>query len=112
MVVRENRLLPLPLRVTVFYLARQRYMKQTMKTIPIRYAIQSQEKSICPSLWRTTLGGDTMMNWQVLRMILFGTTEWPGLDIGFWIAMAVVALIVIIMNVVFWKMRPQKIKIA
>lgn len=43
-------------------------------------------------------------------MTLFGTTEWPGLDIGFWMALAVVALIVIIMNVVFWKMRPQKIK--
>ena len=53
-----------------------------------------------------------MMNWQVLRMILFGTTEWPGLNIGFWTAMAVVVLIVIIMNVVFWKMRPQKIKSA
>ena len=53
-----------------------------------------------------------MMNWQVLRMILFGTTEWPGLNIGFWMAMAVVVLIVIIMNEKKKKMRPQKIKTA
>lgn len=53
-----------------------------------------------------------MMNWQALWMTLFGTTEWPGLDIGFWMALAVVALIVIIMNVAFWKMRPQIIKTA
>lgn len=49
--------LPHPLCVTVFYLAKQRYIKQTAKTIPIRYAIQSQEKSLRSPLWRTTLGG-------------------------------------------------------
>ena len=32
-------------------------MKQTVKTIPVRYAIQLQEKSLRLSLWRTTLGG-------------------------------------------------------
>lgn len=53
-----------------------------------------------------------MMNWQKLWMTLFGTIEWLGLNIGFWMAIAVVALIVIIMNVVFWKMRPKKIKTA
>ena len=53
-----------------------------------------------------------MMNWQELLMTLFGTIEWLGLNIGFWMAIAVVALIVIIMNVVFWKMRPKKIKTA
>ena len=42
-----------------------------------------------------------MMNWQALWMTLFGTIEWLGLNIGFWMALAVVALTVIIMNVVF-----------
>ena len=41
-------------------------------------------------------------------MHLFETTTLFGLDIGFWIAMAVVALIVILMNVVFWGMKSKK----
>ena len=45
------------------------------------------------------------MNWKELWMTLFGTTEWLGLNIGFWVAMAVVLLIVIVMNVVFWSMK-------
>lgn len=49
-----------------------------------------------------------MMNWKELWMTLFGTTEWLGLNIGFWVAMAVVILIVIVMNVVFWSMKPKK----
>ena len=49
-----------------------------------------------------------MMNWKELWMTLFGTTEWLGLNIGFWVAMAVVLLIVIVMNVVFWSMKPKK----
>ena len=48
-----------------------------------------------------------MMNWKELWMTLFGTTEWLGLNIGFWVAMAVVLLIVIVMNVVFWSMKPK-----
>ena len=48
-----------------------------------------------------------MMNWKELWMTLFGTTKWFGLNIGFWVAMAVVLLIVIIMNVVFWSMKPK-----
>lgn len=47
------------------------------------------------------------MNWKELWMTLFGTTEWLGLNIGFWVAMAVVLLIVIVMNVVFWTMKPK-----
>ena len=46
------------------------------------------------------------MNWVNLWMKLFGTTEFLGLNMGFWISMAVVALIVILMNVVFWNMKP------
>ena len=48
------------------------------------------------------------MNWKELWMTLFGTTKWLGLNIGFWVAMAVVLLIVIVMNVVFWSMKPKK----
>ena len=47
------------------------------------------------------------MNWKEIWMTLFGTTEWLGLNIGFWVAMAVVLLIVIVMNVVFWSMKPK-----
>lgn len=50
-----------------------------------------------------------MMHCQELWMTLFGTIEWLGLNIGFWSAMAVVEVIVIIMNIVFWKMKPKKI---
>ena len=34
--------------------------------------------------------------------------HWLGLDLGFWVSMAVVALIVVAMNAVFWGMKPQK----
>lgn len=40
-------------------------------------------------------------------MNLFETTEFLGIDMGFWVAMAVVLLIVILMNVVFWSMKPK-----
>ena len=48
------------------------------------------------------------MNWVNLWMKLFGTTEVLGLNMGFWISMTVVALIVILMNVVFWSMKPVR----
>jgi hypothetical protein len=38
---------------------------------------------------------------------LFGTSEWLGLNAGFWTAMAAVVLIVIAMNAVFWSMKPK-----
>ena len=47
------------------------------------------------------------MNWVNLWMKLFGTTEFLGLNLEFWISMAVVALIVILMNVVFWSMKTK-----
>ncbi len=46
------------------------------------------------------------VNWIALWMKIFGTTEFLGLNMGFWVSMAVVALIVIIMNVIFWSMKP------
>lgn len=47
------------------------------------------------------------MNWKELWMTLFGTTEWLGLNMGFWVALAAVLLIVILMNVLFWSMKPK-----
>ena len=45
------------------------------------------------------------MNWTQIWIDLFGTTEWLGLNMGFWVANAAVLVIVIIMNVVFWSMK-------
>lgn len=48
-----------------------------------------------------------MMNWTKIWMNLFGTTTLWGLNMGFWVALAAVALIVIVMNVVFWGVKPK-----
>ncbi len=48
------------------------------------------------------------MKWNEIWMKLFGTTQWLGLNMGFWVSLAVVALIVVVMNVVFWSMEPKK----
>lgn len=47
------------------------------------------------------------MTWAAIWMKLFGTTTLWGLDMGFWAAMAVVCLIVLVMNAVFWSMKPE-----
>ena len=47
------------------------------------------------------------MNWTQIWMDLFGTTALWGLDMGFWVANAVVLLIVIVMNAVFWGMKSK-----
>ena len=47
------------------------------------------------------------MNWKELWMTLWGTTEWLGLNMGFWMAFAAVLLIVILMNILFWSMKPK-----
>lgn len=47
------------------------------------------------------------VNWIALWIKLFGTTQLLGLNMGFWVSMAVVAIIVILMNVVFWSMKPK-----
>ena len=46
------------------------------------------------------------INWAQIWIDLFGTTEWLGLNMGFWVANGVVLVIVIIMNVIFWSMKP------
>ena len=49
-----------------------------------------------------------MMNWTNLWLKLFRTTELLGLNMGFWVAMAAVVVVVLLMNVVFWGMKPRK----
>ena len=48
------------------------------------------------------------MNWKEIWMNLLGTTQVWGLDMGFWVSMAVVTVIVILMNALFWGMKPAK----
>lgn len=48
------------------------------------------------------------MNWNNIWMTLFGAADWLGLNMGFWVSMAVVALIVVVMNVIFWGIKPWK----
>lgn len=48
------------------------------------------------------------MNWKDIWMTLFGAADWLGLNMGFGVSMAVVALIVVVMNVVFWGVKPRK----
>ncbi|MCD8381983.1 MAG: hypothetical protein LUC30_03570 [Clostridiales bacterium] len=49
------------------------------------------------------------MNWTNLWMTLFGTTELFGLNMGFWVSMVVVAVVVIIQHIIFWGvMKPMR----
>lgn len=47
------------------------------------------------------------MNWKELWLSLWGTTEFLGVDMGFWMAMAMIVLIVIVTNLVAWSLRPK-----
>ena len=47
------------------------------------------------------------MNGKELWLSLWGTTEFLGVDMGFWMAMAMIVLIVILMNLVAWSLRPK-----
>ena len=47
------------------------------------------------------------MNWKELWLSLWGTTEFLGVDMGFWMAMAMIVLIVILMNLMAWSLRPK-----
>ncbi len=41
------------------------------------------------------------MNWTMLWLKLFGTTTLWGLNMGFWVSLGTVLLIVILMNTLF-----------
>lgn len=46
--------------------------------------------------------------WTNIWMTLFGMDTLLGLNMGFWVSMGVTALIVVLMNVIFWGMKPKK----
>ena len=48
------------------------------------------------------------MNRKNIWMALFGTADLFRLNMGFWVAMAAVALTVVVMNVVFLGMKSRK----
>ena len=48
------------------------------------------------------------MNWTALWIKIFGTTQLMGIDMGFWVSMGAAALVTILMNIVFWGMKPRK----
>ena len=48
------------------------------------------------------------MKWADIWMHLFGTVTLWGIDMGFWVSMAAVLLIVILMHIIFWSMKPKK----
>ena len=47
-----------------------------------------------------------MLNWNLIWMQLFGTTELFGINLGFWAALFVIGIVVIAMNLIFWT-RPR-----
>lgn len=49
------------------------------------------------------------MIWTKLWFALFGTDCLAGLNIGFWVAMAAVILLVLLMNLIFWGMKPKRL---
>lgn len=48
------------------------------------------------------------MKWADIWMHLFGTVTLWGIDMGFWVSMAAVLLIVILMHIIFGSMKPKK----
>ncbi len=45
--------------------------------------------------------------WENIWNTLFGRDELLGINMGFWVGMAVVLLIVIVENAIFWGMKPK-----
>lgn len=48
------------------------------------------------------------MDWNKIWMDFFGTVKFLGLDMGFWVSLGVVVLIVIFMNLLFWTRKPKE----
>lgn len=48
------------------------------------------------------------MKWTEIWMNLFGTVSLFKVNMGFWVGLAAVLLIVVLMNAVFWSMKPKK----
>lgn len=52
------------------------------------------------------------MNWKALWITMFGRTNWLGLNMGFYVSMVVIVLIVILMNMFFWSLKPKNSSIG
>ncbi len=48
------------------------------------------------------------MNLDDLFVSLFGYKEILNVDISFWVVMAIIALVVVVMNLVYWNTAPSK----
>ena len=46
------------------------------------------------------------MHWTQLWLRLFHTTTLFSIDMGFWVSMGIALLIAILMNLIFWSMKP------
>lgn len=47
------------------------------------------------------------MSWTTIWLQLFGTNELLGINMSFWVSITICVLVVIIMNAVFWSLKPQ-----
>lgn len=48
------------------------------------------------------------MNWAAIWIKLFGRTSFCSIDMGFWVGMAAVLLLVLLLNGIFWGMKPKE----
>ncbi len=49
------------------------------------------------------------MNLDALFISLFGYDKLWNIDMSFWASMALIGLVVVIMNVVYWNMKPDEV---
>lgn len=47
------------------------------------------------------------MNWKLLWLNIFGVTEYLGIDVGFWVGMAICTIAFVGMNLVFWSIKSK-----
>ena len=45
--------------------------------------------------------------WTNIWNSMFGTATLAGIDMGFWISMGISLLVAIVMNIVFWSLKPK-----
>ena len=48
------------------------------------------------------------MNWTHIWLSLFGRSTLMGIDMGFWVSMAISALVALTMVLVFWNTKPYE----
>lgn len=48
------------------------------------------------------------MNWTKIWMSVFGTETFLGIDMGFWVSLSAVVILAVLMNIIFWSMKPDR----